>query len=196
MSSSPKSKKVQFCTSFFTYYVIFHICYKQINIPLATFSYHNAWHDDSNKLYPSMAARHQIKVFDNYALNNPFFWNRCILLVEFIEVTNFVKGLKRLWIIWIREEIMGICKRLYKSWKKCGYFYYLFNKHNNDFSPVWTMFTKIHRKFMYNTWDSDSFHGQGRYGIKRHFLHLPAGRACQTYGVYIDLCLNIKTSVW
>ena len=32
-----------------------------------------------------------IRVLDNYALNNSFFWNRCILIVEFIEVINFVE---------------------------------------------------------------------------------------------------------
>ena len=29
----------------------------------------------------------------------------------------------------IREEILVICKRLYKSRRKCGYFYYLPSKH-------------------------------------------------------------------
>ena len=35
------------------------------------------------------------------------------------------------------------------------------------------MLTNIHGKFMYNTSGSDSIHGQGRYGSKKH---LPAGR--------------------
>ena len=32
-----------------------------------------------------------IRVLDNYALNNSLFWNRWILIVEFIEVINFVE---------------------------------------------------------------------------------------------------------
>ena len=47
---------------------------------------------------------------------------------------------------------------------------------------------------MYNTSDSDSFHGQG-HGTEWHFQHLPTGRTYYTYGVFKDLSLNIKTSV-
>ena len=54
----------------------------------------------------------------------------------------------------------------------------LFDQQIHNFSLVWTIFTKIHGKFMYNTSESDSFHDQGRYGIKRHFQHLLAGRTC------------------
>ena len=42
----------------------------------------------------------------------------------------------------------------------------LFAQQTQNFSLVYTMFTKIHGKSMYNTSESDSFHGQGPYGIK------------------------------
>ena len=32
-----------------------------------------------------------IRVLNNYALNNPFLWNRYTLIVEFTEVINFVE---------------------------------------------------------------------------------------------------------
>ena len=35
----------------------------------------------------------------------------------------------------------------------------LFALKAQDFSLVWTMFTKVHGKFMHNTACSDSFHG-------------------------------------
>lgn len=35
------------------------------------------------------------------------------------------------------------------------------------------MFLHIHGQFVYNTCDSDSFHGQGCYNIKWHFQHDP-----------------------
>ena len=80
-----------------------------------------------------------------------------------------------------------ICKRLYKSRNKCGY------------STIYSISTKLftcldyfYLFFMYNTCGSDSFHSQGRYGVKWHFQHLPTGR---TYGVFTDLSLNVKRSV-
>ena len=48
-----------------------------------------------------------------------------------------------------------------------------FAQKTQDFSLVWTKFTKVHGKFMLNTPCSDSFHG---YGLKWHFHHLPTGR--------------------
>ena len=71
----------------------------------------------------------------------------------------------------------------------------LFALKTQDFSLVWTMFTKVHGKFMHNTACSDSFHGQGLYGINWHCQHLPTGRTYYTYGVFTDLSLNIKASV-
>ena len=35
-----------------------------------------------------------IRVLNNYAPNNSFFWNRYILMVEFIEVINFVEAIE------------------------------------------------------------------------------------------------------
>ena len=52
----------------------------------------------------------------------------------------------------------------------------LFTQETPDSSLVWTKFTKIHAVFMYNTSDSDSFHGQECYGIKWHFQCLSTGR--------------------
>ena len=66
-------------------------------------------------------------------------------------------------------------------------FYYLLNKHKTF--HLFGLFLFI---FMYNTCGSDSFHSQGRYGVKWHFQHLPTGR---TYGVFTDLSLNVKRSV-
>ena len=42
-------------------------------------------------------------------------------------------------------------------------------------------------KFMWNTCESDSFHGQGRYGIKRYFHHLLAGKTVKIM-VYLQIC--------
>ena len=60
-----------------------------------------------------------IRVLNNYALNNPFLWNRYTLIVEFTEVINFVEVIEtiietklNLLTIWIREEILAICKPL------------------------------------------------------------------------------------
>ena len=69
-----------------------------------------------------------------------------------------------------------ICKRLYKSGNKCGFFYYLFNKHK--IFHLFGLCLQNSWKFMCNTSDSDRFHGQGRYGIKRYFQHLLAGKTC------------------
>ena len=33
-----------------------------------------------------------IRVLDNYASDNPFFWNWYILIVEYIEVTTFLEA--------------------------------------------------------------------------------------------------------
>ena len=35
-----------------------------------------------------------IRVLNNYAPNNSFFWNRYILMVEFIEVIKFVEAIE------------------------------------------------------------------------------------------------------
>ena len=35
-----------------------------------------------------------IRVLNNYAPNNSFFWNRYILMVEFVEVINFVEAIE------------------------------------------------------------------------------------------------------
>ena len=37
------------------------------------------------------SSSNDITVLNNYAPNNPFFWNLYILIVEFIEVVNFVE---------------------------------------------------------------------------------------------------------
>ena len=60
---------------------------------------------------------------------------------------------------------MQIQKEFYFYWIR--YLYYLLNKRKilHLFGPT---FVKIHRKFMYNTYSSDSFPGQGDY-IKWHF---------------------------
>ena len=42
----------------------------------------------------------------------------------------------------------------------------LFAQSTQDFSLLWTIFTKIHGKYMYNTFNSDSIQEQGHYGIK------------------------------
>ena len=67
---------------------------------------------------------------------------------------------------------------LVKSWsiriQKEVWLFLLFAQLTQDCPLVWTMFIKIHGKFMYNTSDSDSFHGQGHY-IYCHFQHLPIG---------------------
>ena len=130
-------------------------------------------------------------MLNNYALNNPFFLNRYILIVELIKVINFVELIETIikiiklsyslklnvLTIWIREEILVICKRLYKSRKKCGYFYYLTNKYT-----IFHLFGLFLQRFMENLCTIHprviSFHDQGRYGIKRHFQHLLAGRTC------------------
>ena len=45
------------------------------------------------------------------------------------------------------------------------------------FLSLFSLFIFVFRgKFMYNTSDSDRFHGQGRYGIQRYFQHILAGR--------------------
>ena len=44
--------------------------------------------------------------------------------------------------IWIRENVVGICKLLYKS-RKCGYFYYLLTKHK-----VFHLFGLFLQRFM------------------------------------------------
>ena len=35
-----------------------------------------------------------VRVLNNYAPNNSFFWNRYILIVEFIEVINFLEAIE------------------------------------------------------------------------------------------------------
>ena len=57
------------------------------------------------------------------------------------------------------------------------------------------MFIKIRRKFMYNVSVSGAFHGQAHYIIKWHFQHFSTGRTYQTYDLFKDLSLNIKTSM-
>ena len=47
--------------------------------------------------------------------------------------------------MWIRFEILVICKRLYKSRKKCGYFYYLLNRHK-----IFHLFVLCLQRFMEN----------------------------------------------
>ena len=69
-----------------------------------------------------------------------------------------------------------ICKQhLYKYRKKCGYFIYLLSKHK-----IFLLSGQCLQRLMENLCtthlDSDSFDGQGHYGIKRHFQDLPAGR--------------------
>ena len=61
MSSLTKSKKVEFCTSFFTYDVTVHV------FVLKTDKYAINWHiflliihENSNELYPSMVARYKM----------------------------------------------------------------------------------------------------------------------------------------
>ena len=47
--------------------------------------------------------------------------------------------------MWIREEILVICKSLYKSRKKCGYFYYLLDKRK-----IFHLFELCLQRFMEN----------------------------------------------
>ena len=67
--------------------------------------------------------------------NNPLIWNNTSWLLNLLNLLNLSKSLiyrndyLTFYIaIWIRENVVGICKRLYKS-RKCGYFYYLLTKH-------------------------------------------------------------------
>ena len=69
-----------------------------------------------------------------------------------------------------------ICERDYKYRKKCGYHYHFRQKHKTRFFTCLDYSYKDQGNFMYNKCDSDSFHGQGRYGIKWNFQHLPTGR--------------------
>ena len=48
-------------------------------------------HGDSNISFNSGSSWNNIRVFDNYAPNIEFFWNRYILIAELIEIINFVE---------------------------------------------------------------------------------------------------------
>ena len=89
--------------------------------------------------------------------------------VNFVEVIDMWKCFIR---IWSTKKIMVICKRLFKSRKKWYflliYLFMLFAQLAEDFALIWTMFLliKICPKFVCNTSDGGSFHGQGHYIIK------------------------------
>ena len=48
-------------------------------------------HEDSNISFNGGSSWNDIRVFDNYAPNVAFFWNRYILIAELIEINNFVE---------------------------------------------------------------------------------------------------------
>ena len=79
-------------------------------------------HKDSNKLYPSMVAGHQIILECSIIMHK---------IIHSLEIdTSWLLNLLKLLIFlkWLKQNLT-ICKRLYKSRKKCSYFYCLPNKH-------------------------------------------------------------------
>ena len=79
-------------------------------------------------------------MLDNYALNNPFFEIDTSWLLNLLKLLIFLKWLKRL-----QKQNLTMCKRLYKSRKKCSYFYCLPNKHK-----IFHLFWLCLKRFMEN----------------------------------------------
>ena len=53
--------------------------------------YDNAWRLKKIISFNGGSSENDIRVFNNYASNNLFFWNRYILVVEFIDAISFVE---------------------------------------------------------------------------------------------------------
>ena len=49
-----------------------------------------------NYIFNGGSSSNYMRVLDNYALDNPFFWNRYIVIVKFIEVINFFEVIERI----------------------------------------------------------------------------------------------------
>ena len=145
------------------------ILYKQIFIQLIS-KFFMIIREDSNKLYPSMVAYHQMilecsiimhKMIHSFEIDTSWLLSLLKLLILFRWMKQFSKRLLKALTMWIKEEILVICKRLFKSRKKCDYFNYLINKHK-----MFHLFGLCLQRFVEKIC---SFHGQGRYAIKKHF---------------------------
>ena len=127
------------------------------------------------------------------------FWNRYILIVEFIEVINFFEVIEMIietklnvLTIWIREETLVICKRLCKSRKKSGYFYCP-NKHK-----IFHLFGLCLQTFMENLCTASiviAFMIKDIIALKGIFSIFLLEGLVKLMVLFTDLVLNIKTSV-
>ena len=141
-------------------------------------------HEDSNELYPSMVARHQMilkcsiimqQIIHSFEIDTSGLLNilKLLILIKWLIYRNYYLAFynKK----WIRQEIFVICKCLYKSRKKFGYFHYLLNKHK-----IFHLFELCLQGFMENSCTAHPavivFMVRGGYGIKWHFQHLSTGR--------------------
>ena len=142
-----------------------------------------------------------IRVLNNYALNNPSLWNRYTLIVEFTEVINFVEVIEtiietklNLLTIWIREEILAICKPLYESRKKCSHFYYFLNKHK-----TFHLFGIRLQRFMENLCKKHptviAFMVRNVLALKDIFSIFLLAVLVKFMMLFTDVSLNIKESV-
>ena len=131
-----------------------------------------------------------------------------MLIVELIKVINFVELIETIikiiklsyslklnvLTIWIREEILVICKRLYKSRKKCGYFYYLTNKYT-----IFHLFGLFLQRFMENLCTIHprviAFMIRDVMALKDIFSIFSLAGLVKFMVLFIDLSLNIKASV-
>ena len=122
------------------------------------------------------------------------------MVVEFVEVINFFKVIEiiietklNVLTICIREEMLVICKRLYKSRKKSGYFDCFPNKHK-----IFHLFGLCLQRFMENLCTTSiviAFMVRDIIVLKGIFSIFLLVGLVKLMVSFTDLVLNIKTSV-
>ena len=122
------------------------------------------------------------------------------MIVEFVEVINFFKVIEMIietklnvLTIWIREEMLVICKLLYKSRKKSGYFDCFPNKHK-----IFHLFGLCLQRFMENLCTTSiviAFMVRDIIVLKGIFSIFLLVGLVKLMVSFTDLILNIKTSV-
>ena len=127
-------------------------------------------------------------MLDNYALNNPFFEIDTSWLFNLLKLLIFLKWFKRL-----QKQNLTIRKRLYKSRKKCCYFYCLTNKHK-----IFHLFWLRLKRFMENLCTPPTviaFMVRDVMALIDIFSIFLLAGPVRLMVLFIDLSLNIKTSV-
>ena len=134
------------------------------------------------------------KIIHSFEIDTSWLLSLLKLLILFRWMKQFSKRLLKALTMWIKEEILVICKRLFKSRKKCDYFNYLLNKHK-----MFHLFGLCLQRFVEKIWTTHppviAFMVRGVMPLKCIFSIFPLAWLFE-FMVYLQICQWISKQVF